>query len=196
MTYLMITLKWSQLGQQYRSPFYFAGGDAVIDNAQAIGDRMRTDFVDDIDQLFHDGLSLWGFDARSLDSSSLPSIPYTFTAGVAAGSGGVVPLPTQTAALVTWKASVAPPNKTRKYLSGLVIGAMSGGYFTATTVNALGAWAQDVLDLGANLTLGIGLATVQWSGDHTYVTGANIMTHYSVSNIPSTQRRRKIGVGI
>jgi hypothetical protein len=191
----MFTLKGTLNGAQIRNIFYISGG-GFSGNEQAIVDYIRTVFNNRLLAQTVNNLQYYGVDVRDVGTPSLPTIEYSFTSGAWTGTGTAQSLPNQVAALVNFRANVAKPNLSRKFIAGMTnAGLNDDGSWSTAYVAALQAWGNDMIAIGSTIS-GVGIASVQWSGDNTYVTGANIMTFAQVGLYPSTQRRRKPGVGI
>lgn len=99
-------------------------------------------------------------------------------------------LPSDTSALVVWRTGVQR-KLGRKYLPTFVKTALSGGRWTAGTMTDLALFAAFVaLDFVVDPT------TTLQPGVRSTVGGAfSSFVSYTVSNVPSRQDRRKLGVG-
>lgn len=193
--HIQVSLKQRLFAQELRTVFYFSGG-GVDSNQQNIVDYLRQAYNANIKSALADDWTLYAADVRDVGDIGLPTIEYTFTSGTLAGDSTLVPLPTQMAALVTFKASVAKPNLTRKFVPGFTVSQVTTTNQVGTTViGLLQDWADDILDITTTYT-GVALSSVLWNSTKTQVVGSNLMTHRIVNPIWSTQRRRRLGVGI
>jgi len=196
MPYLMLTPKMRLLNQEVRNVFYIGGEDAVVAYAQQFVDYISGSYDNRLALVLSDEFSFYACDVRDMTSPSIPAVEYIPTGGAWSGDQTADLLPTQIAALVTFKAQAAPPNRTRKYLAGFYDGACDGGFWTSTLQGYLTSWAADLLGMGSALSRAVSLIAPGWDLDHTYIVGGNILSTAQVSPVPATQRRRRIGVGI
>lgn len=188
------TAKQTLLGQQIRNIWYFSGG-GVEANIQNVIDYMRLAYVNNIATGLVDNWSLDSWDVKDVGTAGLPTVEYSMTLGKLTGGSVAVPLPSSDSCLITFRANVAKPNLTRKFLGGVSVGALGGdALFNSTFVGEVEDFCDDVLDITSTYT-GVAVASVQWSGDKSYVTGANIMTFRVVNSNPSPIGRRKQGRG-
>lgn len=193
--HIQVTLKYRQQAQEIRNVFYFSGG-GVDSNQQNIVDYLRLSWVTYLRPQLVNDIEIYAADVRDVGVAGLPVVEYTFTAGTSSGQITTPGMPLQVAGLVVFGANVARPNKTRKFIAGIPASHIAdSGHFSPTMVSALEDWADDVLDITTTYT-GVALSAVQWAGDGSYVTGSNLMTFRTVNSNPSTQRRRRLGVGI
>jgi hypothetical protein len=189
------TVKQRLLGQELRNIYYLSGG-GVAGNVQTIVNFFRAIIDGNLATLLVDDWSTYAIDVRDIGEAGLPTIEYGYTTGTLTGDSTGTPMPTTDSVLVNFRANVAKPNLSRKFLAGFPSTTMTaGGLWNSAVVGACENFAEALLDIGTTIS-GVGVAAVQWAGDNTYVTGANIMTFSTVNSIPSTQRRRKIGVGM
>jgi len=196
MATLAVVMKGLVFGQQVRNIFYFAGADAVQANAQEIGDALRGAWVNNLNLALTNQFTLSGFDAKELDVVSNPWIEYTFTAGSWTAGSGNAALPTQIAALVTFIAFTARPNRKRSYLAGMLEeNTGTNNLWTSGTVTVLGGWAQEVMDVPTTTTLAIAHVIARVDKVTGVLVGSNILDTFRITDIPATQRRRRIGVG-
>jgi hypothetical protein len=194
MGHLLVVVKQRLLAQEVRNTFWFGGDDAVMANAQAICDGLRDAWEDNMPGLV-DEWTLYEFDVYDKTIPSVPGISFVPTGGALVGTSADDPLPTQIALLATFKAQVAPPNTNRKYLAGFKDDQCVNGLFTGAITGAVEDWAADILDLGTTLTLAIVMEVVLLNEDGT-VSGGNPLEYAIARQVPATQRRRRIGIGI
>ena len=195
MGHLLVVPKQRLLGQECRNTFWFGGGDAVMANAQAICDALYDAWGDNLQSSLVNDWSLYAFDVYDKTIPGVPGIEFVPTAGILQGSSANDPVATQIAMLVTFKAQVAPPNTNRKYLAGMNSATMSQSLFNTSPLGFAEAWAADIIDIGTTLTLGIVMEVVTLNADGT-VAGGNPLEYALARQVPATQRRRRVGIGI
>jgi hypothetical protein len=195
MGHLLIVPKQQMYGQEMRNTLWFGGNDAIMDNAQALCDAIHDAWDDNIKQYLVGAWSLYGFDVYDKTIPSVPGIGFVPTAGTLQGTLAGEGMATQIALLVTFKAQVAPPNTNRKYLAGWGEELLANGLFTSTYTAAATAWADDILDIATTTSLAVVMEVVTLLQDGT-VSGGNPLEYALAKNVPATQRRRRIGVGI
>lgn len=197
MSTLLLTLKWRMFAQEFRNVFYFAGDDAVQGNAQDLGDFMRARIAARIGSTLVNDIVLYGFDVKDLADPGNPTIEYTFTSGTLTGTSTNDPLPSQVAALVTFIALAAKPNRKRFYIPGFSEGNIGpDGRWTPGTLNVMGLLADDINIVGTTLSLAIAHVISRINRPTGVLVGSNILETKRLSEVPATQRRRRIGVGI
>jgi len=185
------------LGQEVRNVFYYETTHETLSAAQL------QEVADDIRDVWAtlntasgqvNDWQLYGVGIRRVDVAGIPSIDVGFTSGTLVGSSPSESLPTQTAMLCHGVAYVPKPNRVRTYLAGRAEGHLADGYWNAAALSNVLNWIQ-ALD---TLTIdGVSWERVsaQWNLAHTLVEDWNQITTYFVSDIPATQRRRRIGRG-
>jgi len=137
-----------------------------------------------------------GVEVRRVDLADEPSISAAPTAGSLAGTSAGDPLPSQIACLVSGTALTPFPRRVRTYIPGITEGSLTAGLFSSTFRTR----AQDFVEALDNITLTGDLmdrVAVRYtdSGSGPAVTAFNSIATYSVTSVPATQRRRRIGVG-
>lgn len=193
--YWQFTVKGKLMSQETRNVFYFVGG-GVDTNQQNVVDYLRQSWNAYLKTALVDNFQIYAVDVRDVGVAGLPRIEYAFTSGPLTMDNTGVPLPAQTACHVVFGANVARPNKTRKFLCGMQYGALdTAGLWSSSFVSTVSSWAANILDITSTYT-GIALGCVSWDATRSYVTGANLPDYYVVDSNPSTQRRRRQGVGI
>lgn len=195
MGHLLVVAKQRFHSQECRNTFWFGGNDAIMANAQDIVDALHGAWNTNIKSNLAPQWSLYGYDVYDKTVPSVPGIEFIATSGVMDGTGSGDSLPTQIAMLVNFKAQVAPPNTNRKYLAGFLEAHTTNGLFNSAQVNNAAAWAADVLDIGTTTALAVVMEVVALNLDGT-VNGGNPLEYAIVREVPATQRRRRIGVGI
>lgn len=196
MATLAVVMKGIWQGQQVRNIYYVAGGDALYANAQDIGDAIRAAYNAELIAHMDNALTWYGFDAKELDVVTNPWIEHTFTSGDLVGANADLPLPTTVAALVTWLAFTARPNRKRSYIPGITNGRVQqSGLWTTALVDDLNAFGELLIDLPTTTSLAIAFVIARVNRETGVLVGSNILEAVRASNIPATQRRRRIGVG-
>lgn len=198
MGHLLTVVKMRLLNQEIRNTFWWGGDDAVHDNAQEIIDEIADAYRD---ELAPSGLveewSLYAFDVYDKTVEGAPGIEYIPDGAAIVGSDVTDPAATQLSVRVDFKASVPKPNTNRKFLGGWKEGIMgSGGLIDPLVVASCEDWGDRILALPAVTVLAVVLEVVHLSDVDGTVVASNPLTYRRVSVIPSTLRRRKIGVGV
>lgn len=185
------------LGQEITNKFVYDGVDAIPSNADAIAVYIADRFVTVLGGGRSNTISLDSIEYREFPPSpGQPFVPANVPGLPISGGNITATTPTQTACRVYNRSAVGPSYKSGLYLCG----------FTNSSITLTGLWSQGLLDdvaefmgdiqtAGAALTLNIvygfyssGTATVP---QYTF----SPITNISVQANPSTQRRRKLGVG-
>lgn len=162
----------------------------VLDDCEDWLDNMYANLGAQIDPDL-DGASttVYKWDAVGQDWDEVGVNPFVFT-----GTGGALSqLPRGVAGLVTAK-SVDPDTDARKYIPGLVEGALTSGLWTGGLVTLLAAFGADWVTSFVGAASGATFTPVVWS-----VVGSvakNLVDTIIVPTIPAYQRRRKNNVGI
>lgn len=188
------------LGQQIRNTFYYVTSVGEPSNAewQTIADEIRADWVAEIQPTFSDEYTLYGIDYRRVDVAGLLTFSKTFTAGDATGLGTADSVATQIALLVSNKGTTTKPNRARTYLAGLTESLLTDSLVGSGAQSA----GEDFVDLQSNLnsagTNPLSRVAAQWNALRTFVQATNDLSGAAsvASQVPATQRRRRIGVGI
>lgn len=160
-------------------------------------DAIDTAYKSRLQTFFADDVTFTGYVVRRLDVGGLPGSDFTATAGNWSGTNTNDPLPTQVAALVTWKAQTTYPRSTRSFIGGLTE-ANNGtdGKIQSGLITALENFASDMLSLAITAQVDADKVAVTISGTPPAVTDHNDVSTYSATPIWATQRRRRLGVGI
>lgn len=195
MGHLLIVVKQRWLSQECRTTLWFGGNDAVMANAQDICDAVYDAYDTNLAGKMVPEWALYEFDVYDKTIPGVPGIQLQPTSGTLVGTSAGDSLPTQVAGLVTFKAQVAPPNTNRKYLPGLNDGVVTDSLFTTAAVTDMQAWADEILDIATTTSLAITMEVVSLNNDGTVV-GGNPLTYAIAKQVPATQRRRRIGIGI
>lgn len=198
-TYL-VTWKWVWLNQECRNTFYYTTdvGEPSDSEWQDIVDEIRADVLAEWVPVMPTNAKFYGIDRRRVDTAGLLTFIEVPTLGDAVGTSGSDSLPTQVAMLVGNKGTTTKPNRARTYLPCATDAAVVDGLITS----ALRTRAEDLIDLQSNLNVGgtnpLSRVAAQWNTNHTVVTATNDLSGAAsvLSEVPATQRRRRIGVGI
>lgn len=192
------------LGQEVRNIFYYETAQETLSTAQL------QELADDIRALYVTGRaastmsndwSLYGITVRRIDAEGYPGIDVGFTSGAYTGTSTTENIPTQIALLVHGVSYVPKPNRVRTYLSGYVETNITDGKFNTARVAAEVAFIEtlDTLTIDGQAWSRV---SVEWAlSDDVppvrlgYVTDWNVIDNYFGTDIPATQRRRRIGVG-
>ena len=200
MTVFQVVHKQRWLLQEVRNIFYYETitGNPSSSEWQDIADEIRADYVADMTTNHSSDWEFYGIDYREVSSSGLPSFSVVPTSGVLVGSSASDDLPTQVAMLVSVKINSTAPNHSRSYLGGFPVVYVVDGLFTS----AVRALAESFIDnqsvLNAAGTNELQRVAARWNTAHDAVTAYNNVAGAAAvaSQVPATQRRRRIGIGI
>lgn len=197
MGHLLTVAKMRCLQQEMRNTFWWGGNDATMTNAQAIIDEIADAYRDELLASLVDDWELYAFDVYDKTVAGSPGIEYSPAGAAIVGGSALDPAPSQVAVRVDIKASVPKPNTNRKYLAGFTDSMTTpAGLVSTSIITACDNWAQRLLDLPTVTTLAVVIEVVELSAIDGTVVGSNPLTYFKTNTIPSTLRRRKIGVGI
>lgn len=196
----MVTHKMRWLNQQIRNIYYYESqaGDPTDAEWVDVVDEIRADFVAELPTHMSDEWFFYGIDRRRVDIAGLLSFDEVPTAGEYQGAQGSDSLPTQIALLVSVKGTTTKPNRARTYLAGFTDAAVVDGLFVSASRGA----AETFIDLQSVLNSGgtnvLQRVSAQWNSSHSQVIVTNNIAGAAsrASEVPATQRRRRIGVGI
>lgn len=188
------------LGQSIMNVFYYeTTGTLDSSQLQEATDDIRTAWAafDTAAGLAQDW-TLTGATFRQVDVPNLPEITVAPTAGPLVGSADSQPMATQVALLVRGQANSPFPRRVRTYLAGLTEGALAAGIWNTTAANAglalVGGAMDEIIVVDDQLErVSVRLGD---EGQGEQVVAFNRVTFYDVTQVPATQRRRRIGVGI
>jgi len=140
---------------------------------------------------------VYAYDVRQVDVPSLPIVEFIPTAGAWEGVNTNEALPTQCAALSTFKAQTVFPRTTRTYHFPFSEAAnVTGGLLSSNALFLLDLWQDEVLELPITGQLDANKTAVKYDGNPRIVVADNEVVQASAAVRFATQRRRKIGVGI
>jgi len=190
-------------GQDVVNVLCWSGSGATLANGQAFADALRDIYLDTVSVQLAPSWSLQSVTVYDADAApGTPGIDFIPALGPIVGTHPSPALPTQTSALLAFTSIVGPPWRGRMFFAGVNIG----------QVQADGLWGSGIIDQMTNfgtrlLTFGADTGII---ATHSII-GADkavapdpptpiadrtaIISGYTPRPIPSTQRRRKIGVG-
>lgn len=195
-----VTWKQQILAQEVRNTFYYTTdvGEPTDAEWQDVADEIRADFVAEYAPFTSDQWNFYAIEVRRVDLAGLLSKEFFPTSGTLVGSVTSDPLPTQICLLISNKGSTTKPNRARSYLAGALDSQVDNGLWTATRQGQ----GEALIDLQSNLNVAgtnpLSRVAAQWNSSHTQVIATNDLSGAvsKASQVPATQRRRRIGVGI
>lgn len=196
----MVTHKMRLHLQEIRNIYYYETqvGNPSTSEWQDIVDEIRGDYVSELQAGFVNDWEFYGIDYRIVDTAGLLSFEALPTAGAVVGSSAVDSVASQIAMLVSVKGTTTKPNRARTYLGGWNEDSLTNSLWSATARGV----AEDFIDLQSVLnaagTNELQRVAAQWNTGHTAVIATNNIAGSAsqASEVPATQRRRRIGVGI
>ena len=196
----MVTHLQRWLAQEVRNVYYYETtvGEPSDSEWKDIVDEIRGDYVSELTGVLSDAWEFYGIERRRVDTAGLLSFLEVPTAGKFTGTATADSLATQIAMLLSVKGTTTKPNRARTYLAGMTEVSLNASLFGSGGR----ADAEAFIDLQAALNAGgtnpIQRVAAQWNTNHSQVIAQNwISTSFAVaSEVPATQRRRRIGVGI
>lgn len=183
---------------EYRNVHHyeFAGYDPTVAEMQEAVDALDAAYKTNLQQSYPTALKVYAYDTRRVDVADMPTIEYIATAGLWNGTNVAQGLPTQVAALSTFKATTAFPRTSRTYHFPFTEAANEdGGQVSGAAQFLMLGWATAALELTVTGQLNADKVTVRYGGDPRIVTDWNEVTLTTANPRFATQRRRKIGVG-
>lgn len=199
MAVFQVVHKQRFLLQEIRNVFYYETitGNPSASEWQDICDEIRGDYAGSTLGRSNNW-EFYGIDYRQVDVAGLPSFSVVPTAGIFVGPSGVDEVPTQICLLVSAKENVTKPNRVRTYIGGLVEDMILAGLFTASVRTAAETFFDLQSVLNAAGTNELQRVSAQWNLARTQVVAYNNVAGAAgvSSQVPATQRRRRIGVGI
>lgn len=188
----------SQLGQAMMNVYHYVTEGALsASNITEVADAFRTAYIDStLRTSLSTGWSYLGVAIRRVDLADQPEVSSAPTAGGLAGTAPTDPLPTQVSALVRGTALTEFPRRVRTYVAGTVEGSLSGGLWQSGFITKLTDFIEEVDSIGVTTDVLDRVAVRYTKGEgNPTVEAFNRIATYSVTNVPATQRRRRIGVG-
>ena len=186
--------------QQVRNVFYYVTtvGEPSDGEWVDIADEIRADILASGMTRFVPEWAYFGINARRVDSAGLLTKEFSPTLGDLVGTSGSDSTSTQIAVLVSVKGTTTKPNRARSYLCGFNEDVITNSLVNLTDRTAL----ETLIDLQSDLNTGgtnpLQRVAAQWNASHTFVSVTNDISGAAskASQVPATQRRRRIGVGI
>lgn len=200
MAVFQVVHKQRLLLQEVRNVYYYETitGNPSGSEWQDIVDEIRAEYVSYIVNKLISDWVFYGIDYREVSTAGLPSFSMVPTSGDIAGSSAEDSVATQVAMLISVKANTTAPNHVRTYLAGIdelsMVNSLWGSGVRASAEEFIDY--QSVLNGGGTNVLQ--RVSARWNQDHTAVTSYNNVAGSAAvaSQVPATQRRRRIGVGI
>lgn len=184
------------LGQEVRTVAYYDSIASIDVFGQAATDEWADAFDTHLKASCANEWAYYGGLARNVESIGLPGFEFTPTGGAVVGTSANDPLPTQVAALVSYKANTTIPRNARDYLCGFTEGASSStGQISAALLSLLASFGAQVIEFSIGLD-DVPRQSVQWNEARTAITDHNTVSQVRVTNVWATQRRRRLFVGI
>lgn len=200
MAIYQVTHKMRWLLQECRNIYYYetqVGNPSTAEWVDIV-DEIRADIAAEIDNHLSEEWEFYALDYRIVDTAGLLTFEALPTSGLIAGTSVTDSLPTQVAMLVSVKGDTVKPNRTRTYFCGLTEASATDSLWLAAAMTAFEVFVdlQSVLNSGG--TNPLQRVAAQWNSSHTQVVASNNIAGQasSASQVPATQRRRRIGVGI
>lgn len=193
---------WLQrwLLQEIRNTFYYITtvGEPSDSEWQDVVDEIRADIVSTGVTNWSDDWEFYGIDRRRVDTAGLLSFREVPTSGSVAGTSAGDSVATQVALLISNKGTTTKPNRARTYLGGMIEGNTADSLWDSAILSAMEGLCDDQSALNSGGTNPLTRVAAQWNTSHTQVIATNDLSGaVSVgSQVPATQRRRRIGVGI
>lgn len=188
------------LDQEIRNIYYYETITGNPSNAewQDIVDEIRGDYVSELAGYLSNDWSFYAIDWRQVDTSGLPSFTSIPTAGPYTGVQTVDNVASQIALLVSVKENTTKPNRCRTYLGGFTEASITDSRWDAVIRSAAEDFVALQSVLNAAGTNELQRVSVTWNSTHTAVVAYNNVAGATpvASEVPATQRRRRLGVGI
>lgn len=172
------------------------GGAGPYDDSDVVDDCLEwvQGLYDEIElyvaaELDGNSVTVYKWDVPGQDWDEVGTVAWSITAGGSATTG----LPRGVALLCTAK-SEDPDIDARKYLPGMVEGALSSETWSAPLLAAAVSYAAAWVTAIVGTTSGATFTPIVWSVANLAL--EYLVDHYIVSGIPAYQRRRKNNVGI
>ncbi len=200
MAIFQVVHKQRWLLQEIRNVYYYETitGNPATSEWDDIVDEIRADYVAELSTDLSTNWEFYGIDFRQVDVSGLPSFSAIPTLGIFAGTDVADDVPTQVAMLISVKENTTAPNHVRTYLAGLT---EDGNNLSLWKSGVMGS-AETFIDLQSVLNAAganeLQRVSARWNTAHDAVTAFNNVAGAAAvaSQVPATQRRRRIGIGI
>jgi hypothetical protein len=193
---------WLQLWlqQEIRNTFYYVTTQGEPTNAEWVDcvDEIRADFGTVGITNWSENWQFYGINRRRVDSAGLLSFLEIPTSGALVGTGTSDDVATQVALLISNKGTTVKPNRARSYLGGFMAPQMAESVWGGGLLADMEELIDYQSDLNAGGTNPLQRVSAQWNSGHTMVVATNDLSGaVSVgSEVPATQRRRRLGRGI
>lgn len=186
--------------QEVRNIYYYETtvGDPSTSEWQDIVDEIRGDYDSELKAGMVPEWEFYGIDYRIVSTAGLLSFSAVPTLGDLLGTNANDSVATQIAMLVSVKGTTTKPNRARSYLTGFTETGLVDSLWSASIQSDGESFVDFQSVLNGAGTNPLQRVAAQWNTSHTLVTVTNnIAGQASVaSQVPATQRRRRIGVGI
>lgn len=193
---VQVVLKSRLFAQEVRYVHYYNHATGGVPEVEYLCATLAGVYQTNLQTNLVDNYSMYGAEWKNLSVAGLPTLEADITAW--SGTSTVLPVPSQIAAVVGYKANTAPPNTARNYIAGIPSSFLTdAGVWTTAFVSVLEGLAEDTLEI----PIGVGSPerwirqAVSLSPTTHLVTANNPVTIIRVTNVPGTQRRRRIGSG-
>jgi hypothetical protein len=200
MTIYQVTLKQRYYDQEVRNVFYYETtvGDPSTSEWKDIADEIRSDL-----DTYWNGRCVpeWEFYAieyREVDTPGLLSFEAIPTSGSLFGTDTGEGSASQLAVLCRVKGTSTKPNRARSYLCGVAADKIVDSKWDSGTTDSAEDFIDEMSVLNNAGTNTLQRVAAQWNTAHTEVTVTNNISAQAslASEVPATQRRRRLGVGI
>lgn len=184
---------------ELRNIHHYEFGAYVPDASQLqeLVDGIDTAYKSNLQSDYADAVDFYAYDARRVDVGNLPVIELLATAGGWSGTATGDPLPSQCAAMVTWKAPTVFPRSTRSYMFPFAVASCNAiGRVQAAIVGHMVDFAADMIEHAVTGATDPCKVAVKYGGTPRAVIEENDVVTNVVRNVYRTQRRRTPGVGI
>lgn len=190
------TVKGQCNAQEWRNVWYGSNGVDAVDGMQDVIDQIRVIYNAIATGTWSNQCNIYGVDVRDMDVEGSPTYAYSFTSGPLVGNQTGNLVPNQVAGLVGYTALTTKPNRVRKYIPGMTVASTTAtGLWTAAWITTMQSFNSLVL----GLDIVVPDTTFPYSvkvGPLGTAVGSNRCTASYVRDVPATQRRRRVGVGI
>lgn len=193
-----VSLLQSLFGQQMMNVLHYDVNAALSSNdALEWADSFRDAYIDsNMTMELANDWSFVGCEFRRVDLADQPSIEVAPPSGTLSGGQSGQVLPTQVALLVSSTAFTTFPRRARMYIPGLTEASVADSLWGVNPRNRALQFAEAILEM-VGTAWSADRVAVRYAdeGDGPVVVAFNRLTANSVSIVPATQRRRRIGVG-
>ena len=195
-----VSLKQKFLDQEVRNIFYYEEITGPPSDSEwvDIADEIRVDLLAEIAVHTTPDWRYYGIDVREVSTAGLPTREFLPTLGDLVGLVGADPTASQIALLCSVQGLTTKPNRARSYLCGFAESAVVAGKFISLVRGDAETFIDLMSVLNAAGTNELQRVAAQWNASHTVVTAYNNIASRAskASEVPATQRRRRLGVGI